>query len=232
MTRPEVEIRQTRPEDFEGIQDLTRAVYPDSWPWSEEQLASHLRVFPEGQLVAVEKGTGRVLGMAASLVICWDDYSFDDAWRDVTDHGLFTNHDPENGRTLYGAEIMVHPECQGCGIGAKIYAARREIVEKLGLLRIRAGARLRGYHHHADRMSAEEYAIRVQMGELKDSTLSFQLKHGFKVIGVTSGYLRADPESRGFAAVIEWLNPKVATEEDFQRQRVLFRELKSAEQES
>jgi hypothetical protein len=35
------------------------------------------------------------------------------------------------------------------------------------------------------------------------------------VIAVVSGYLRYDPESLGFAAVIEWLNPAVATAEDY-----------------
>jgi hypothetical protein len=57
-------------------------------------------------------------------------------------------------------------------------------------------------------MSATEYAARVERGELRDATLSFQLKHGFRVIAVARGYLRDDPESLGYAAVIEWLNPE------------------------
>lgn len=38
---------------------------------------------------------------------------------------------------------------------------------------------------------------------------------GFVVIGVARHYLRHDPESLGHAAVIEWLNPAVATPEDY-----------------
>ena len=45
--------------------------------------------------------------MAASLVISWDDYEVTGTWGDFTDRGLFTNHDPVNGRTLYGAEVEV-----------------------------------------------------------------------------------------------------------------------------
>ena len=127
---------------------------------------------------------------------------------------MFNNHDPQNGRTLYGAEIMVRPLRQGAGIGKKIYQARRDLAQRLGLLRIRAGARLRGYHRHAKRMSAEEYVIRVVRSELRDATLSFQLKQGFHVLAVVSGYLLHDPESLGYAAVIEWLNPLVATPAD------------------
>jgi GNAT superfamily N-acetyltransferase len=212
---PEIIVRHTGPEDFPGIIEMSRAVYPDSHPWSEEQLASHLRVFPEGQLVAVEKDSQRVLGMAASLIILWDDYDLQASWRDFTDRGYFTNHDPAHGRTLYGAEIMVYPQQQRQGTGKKLYAARRELVERRGLLRIRAGARLRNYHRYADQMSAEEYAIKVIRGELSDPTLSFQLKQGFHVLAVVPNYLRHDPESLGYAAIIEWINEQVAKPEDY-----------------
>jgi ribosomal protein S18 acetylase RimI-like enzyme len=212
---PPVIVRNTRPEDFGGIAEVCRLVYPDAPPWKPEQLASHLRVFPEGQLVAVEGGNEQVLGMAASLIILWAEYDMSESWRDFTDQGMFTNHDP-SGRTLYGAEVLVHPGHQRRRIGSRLYRARRELVERLGLLRIRAGARLRGYRRVAKRMSAEEYVVRVVRGELRDPTLTFQLRNGFHVLGVVSDYLGQDPESLGHAAVIEWVNPVVAKPEDLQ----------------
>ena len=205
-----VTVRNTRSADFAGIIELCQSVYRDSPPWRTDQLTSHLTVFPEGQFVAIETATGQVVGMAASLIIWWDDYGMEHTWRDVTDGGMFTNHDPQNGRTLYGAEVMVDPRLQRSGIGSKLYAARRSLTERLGLRRIRAAARLRGYHRHAGEMTAEEYIIKIIRGELKDPTLSFQLKNGFEVIGVVAGYLRHDAESQGYAAVIEWLNPAIA----------------------
>ena len=211
-----IRVRQRRPEDTPHIIEIFRAIYPDSPPWTPTQLASHLEVFPEGQLVA--EVDGRVVGMAASLIVLWDDYSMDTSWRDFTDHGMFRNHDQARGRTLYGAEIMVHPAFQGHGVGKRLYEARRELVGRFGLLRIRAGARLAGYHRQADRLSPEEYTRRVVAGELTDPTLSFQLARGFAVIGVARHYLRHDPESLGHAAVIEWLNPKVATPADYAAQ--------------
>lgn len=213
MNRPEITVRRTRAEDLDALIALCRAVYPFSTPYDEEQLRSQQRMFPEGQMVAVAREPGQdgtdetVVGMAASLILSWDDYETQDAWRDFTDHGLFTNHDPE-GRTLYGAEVMVHPEWQGKGVGSKIYEARRRLAQRLGLRRIRAGARLRGYHRYADRMSVKEYVERVVGGELRDPTLTFQLNRGFRVLHVVSGYLKGDPESLGWAAVIEWLNPE------------------------
>lgn len=210
-----VAVRNTTAADFAGIMELSRKVYPESPPWSEQQLESHLRVFPEGQFVAVETRGGRVVGMAASLILLWDDYDPTMDWRDFTDQGMFTNHDPEHGRTLYGAEVMVDPDRQRSGIGKKLYAARRELVERLGLLRIRAGARLRGYHRFTGRMTAEQYVSRVVRGNISDPTLSFQIRQGFHVLAVVHNYLGHDPESLGHAAVIEWINPLVAKPQDY-----------------
>jgi GNAT superfamily N-acetyltransferase len=178
-------------------------------------LESHLALFPEGQIVAVDTLAQRVVGMASSLIVRWDDYKMSDNWRDFTDQGMFTNHDPANGRTLYAAEVMVRPHTQGRGVGKKLYAARRVLARRLKLLRIRAGARLRGYHRYAKRMSPEEYVMRVVRKELTDRTLSFQIHQGFRVMGVVHGYLQHDPESLGYAAAIEWLNRWVAKPEDY-----------------
>ncbi len=208
-------VRNTVIDDFAGIVRICHQVYPGSPPWSVELLHSHLSVFPEGQFVAVERSTGEIVGMAASLIVLWDDYSMETSWRDFTSHGTFRNHDPEHGRTLYGAEAMVHPAMQGRGIGKQLYRARRELTERLGLLRIRAGARLRGYHRYASAMDAESYVRAVIAGQLTDPTLSFQLRQGFHVLAVVRGYLRYDPESLGHAAVIEWINRLVAKPEDY-----------------
>lgn len=210
-----IEVRNTRPADIAGIIELCHRVYPESPAWSAVQLESHLRVFPEGQFVARDHQSGAVVGMAASLIVWWDDYEDTDDWKDFTDAGMFTNHDPEKGRTLYGAEVMVDPNSQGRGIGKKLYAARRELTVSERLLRIRAGARLRGYHKHADRMSPEQYVVAVVNEELGDPTLTFQLHQGFSVMRVVHNYLRHDPESLGYAALIEWINEAVAKPEDY-----------------
>lgn len=213
--RMRIEVRNTTPADFAEVIELSSTVYPGAPPWTEAQLASHLKVFPEGQFVAVEEDSGRVVGSAASLIVLWDDYDMQASWREFTDHGTFRNHDRVNGKTLYGAEVMVRPSRQGSGIGKALYQARRDLTKRLGLLRIRAGARLRGYHRFASEMSAEQYVIRVVRREIGDATLSFQLRQGFEVLAVVKGYLHHDPESLGYAAVIEWINRRVARPEHY-----------------
>lgn len=217
-----IRVRNTEAGDIPGIISLCKAVYPESPPWTQGQIESHLSIYPQGQFVAIKEDTQTVVGMSASLIIRWDDYDFKDSWKEFTDSGLFTNHDPENGRTLYAAEVMVHPLEQGLGIGSKLYAARENLARTSKLLRIRAGARLRGYGAHSKTISPDDYAIEVIKGNMFDPTLTFQLKRGFRVLHVVSGYLKFDTESLGYAAVIEWLNEDVASPTDYSKGNVKF----------
>jgi len=212
-------VRGMTSSDFDAVAAISQKIYPDAPPWGPPQLESHLRIFPEGQFVVEHDESGKVIGYAASLIVFWDDYDTETNWRDFTDHGMFTNHDPERGRTLYAADVMVDPEWQGRGVGKLIYRGREDLMRRLGLLRIRAGARLQGYHRVKDTMTPEAYVKEVVAGSMSDPTLSFQLKRGFRVIGVVSNYMRHDPLSLGFAAVIELLNADIATPEDYEHQR-------------
>lgn len=213
------EIVNPQAEHFSEIQELCKKVYPFSKPWSIAQLEAHHSYFPQGQLIVKDRDAGRVVGLAFSLIISWDDYSQQDNWQDFTSGGFFHNHNPRKGKTLYGAEVMVDPEYRGMGVGAMLYRARQDIVRKYRLKRIRAGARLRGYSKFKDRHSPDEYAIEVANKRIFDPTLSFQLNQDFVVLDVAKNYLFNDPESLGYAAVIEWLNPEIASEQDFKRQK-------------
>jgi GNAT superfamily N-acetyltransferase len=214
-------VRATRPEDIPGIIDLSRRIYGPDSAWAPAQLESHLALFPEGQFVAVvgdDTGSDRVLGMAGSLILKWEKAHLDRPWREITAAGTFTTHNPV-GQTLYGAEVMADPQRRGQGIGSALYRARDKLVERLGLKRIRAGARLRGYHRVAGVMKPESYVAEVVSGHRRDPTLSFQLRRGFEVIKVIGGYLQRDAESQGWAAVIDRLNPAVATDADREASR-------------
>ncbi len=204
--RHRIFVRRTQPADFPQIEAISKRVYPSHRPWTAVELWSHHRIFAEGQLVAVDGVAERVVGTAMSLIVSWEDYNMSDPYCRLTDGEMFTNHDPF-GRTLYGAEVFTDVDYRGMGVGSALYAARFELCRGLGLRRIRAGARLPGYEAYAARMSPREYVDRVIAGELNDPTLSFQLRHDFRVIGVTHEYIEEDRESRGAAALIEWMNP-------------------------
>jgi GNAT superfamily N-acetyltransferase len=208
-------VRNTEPRDFDGIGDLCRRVYPDTPPWTAEQLASHRHVFPAGQFVAVYGDEERVVGMSASLIVHWDHYDMFDNWDDFTANGLLTNHDPQHGHTLYGAEIIVDPTLQGHGIGHHLIRAQQGLARELRLRRMRGGARLRDYHTYAKQMAAPDYVIAVVHGRIVDHTLTFHLHEQFHILAVIPHYLTGDRETLGYAALVEWLNPELIRPADY-----------------
>lgn len=202
---PQIEVRNTRHADIAQILELQARVYPGIPGWRAEQIEKHLAAFPAGQVVAC--AGARVVGMASSLIVRWDDWGLRHTWKEVTGSGTFDTHSP-SGRTLYGAEVFSDPEYRRCGIGTKLYQARRRICRALNLRRIMACGRMPNYHRVAKDMPPEEYAMRVIWGDIADPVLLFQLREGFRYCGVVHGYLPSDTESRGNATIIVWLNPR------------------------
>lgn len=205
----DIHVREASYDDIAALVALNRVAYPtmaeDNVVWAESHLRSHLRVFPQGQLVALRDGV--ILGSCSSLIVNMGrDPLRPHTWAGITDSGYFTNHDP-SGDTLYGADVCVHPDARGAGIGHALYDARRALCRRLNLRRILAGGRLFNYCEHHEAVSPEEYIARVVRGQLSDLVLSFQTREGFQVRGVLSNYLR-DRQSMNFASLIEWLNPE------------------------
>lgn len=201
-----VTVRPMTLADIEGVIALQKRAFPKMPPWTRRQIRRHLEYFPEGQLVAVDR-TGRVVGSASSLIIDWDPSQELASWSRITGNGTFKTHDPVHGRTLYGADIGVHPDSRGMGVGAALYEARRQLAVRHNLRRIVAGGRIPGYAAVAAELDAEAYVREVSAGRRKDPVLGFQLAQGFRVRGVIPGYLPCDKASAGYATLIEWSNP-------------------------
>ncbi|MBZ5696062.1 MAG: bifunctional GNAT family N-acetyltransferase/carbon-nitrogen hydrolase family protein [Acidobacteriia bacterium] len=201
-------VRQMTSSDVQPVIALQRRTYPEKLCWSETELNQHLAIFPEGQLVAVDEH-GQVVGSASSLIIDWDDYAESAQWSAITGRGTFSTHNPL-GKTLYGADMCVDPTVRRKGIGALLYEARKRMIRERGLKRLLTGGRIPGYAPVAQQMTASEYVADVVRGKKKDATLSFQLGNGLVVLDVVPEYLE-DPDSRGFATLLEWLNPEYVT---------------------
>ncbi|HUK29825.1 MAG TPA: bifunctional GNAT family N-acetyltransferase/carbon-nitrogen hydrolase family protein [Candidatus Acidoferrum sp.] len=200
--------RPMTPEDIPAVIALQSRIYPEELVWSPEELQSHLAIFSEGQTVAVDD-TGKVMGSSSTLIIDWDDYAESAKWPVITGQGTFRTHNPL-GKTLYGADMCVDPEARRHGIGTLFYEARKKLVRERGLKRMLTGGRIPGYAKVSEKMTAQEYVAEVVRGRIKDSTLSFQLANGLVVLDVVPEYLE-DAESRGFATLLEWLNPEYVT---------------------
>ena len=66
--------------------------------------------------------TQALVASSASLILEFDLYSDWHDWTKISGGGFIKNHDPE-GDTLYGIEIMVHPEFRGMRLARRLYEA-------------------------------------------------------------------------------------------------------------
>jgi hypothetical protein len=83
-------IRNLRPTDIAAAIALQQRVYTAIPALDQSQFENLIQRFPQGQFVA--ELDGRIVGMALSLVILWDDYSLHHTWASITNNGKFDTH--------------------------------------------------------------------------------------------------------------------------------------------
>jgi len=201
-----IQITTTQPEHFAQLEELQRVCYPSLHAdelLRGEHFASHHRLFPEGQHVALDGE--QVVGQSSTFRTAVDFEHPDHAFIEIIAGGFFTNHDP-NGAYLYGADISTHPHYRRRGIASQLYDARKALIRKLGLRGMVAGGMIPGYRHYRNALSVEDYVAQVVAGQLSDPTLSAQLRNGFSVRGILHDYLR-DEVNGNDATLIVWENP-------------------------
>lgn len=196
-------IRNIERTDFSKIIELQNICFPNMQPWSIGQMESHLRLFPDGQ-ICVELD-GEIIGSCSSLIVNFDDYLEQHTYSEITDKGYIRNHNPR-GESLYGMEVMVHPNFRRMKIGRRLYEARKRLAEKLNLKSIIVGGRIPGYHNHSEQMSPREYAEEVLQQNIYDPVLTFQMMNGFTLKRIITNYLSDDEDSMNYAALLEWNN--------------------------
>lgn len=198
-----IKVRQLTMDDYDALVDMAQKCFPGMPAWGRDQIESQLEIFPQGQLcVEID---GQLAASASSLILEYDPKLEWHNWKAVADGGYIRNHKPK-GDTLYGIEIMVHPDFRGMKLSRRLYDARKELCRERNLARIVIAGRLPGYHQHADQMSAREYIDQVLNKNLYDQVLTAQLANGFSVRGLIANYLPSDKESCGFATYLEWAN--------------------------
>ncbi|MCB0319187.1 MAG: GNAT family N-acetyltransferase, partial [Bdellovibrionales bacterium] len=198
-----VKVRQTKIEDYDKIIEIQKMCFPNMTNWSKDQMESQLSIFPDGQLCI--EYDGEIVASSSSLIIDFEEYDSAASWSEISDGGYITNHDPD-GDSLYGIEIMVHPDYQGMKLARRLYDARKELVAERNLRRIVLGGRIPGYDQHQDSMSPSQYVEKLQNRTLFDPVLTVQLANGFVLKKLIPDYLSMDIESKGYATFLEWIN--------------------------
>jgi predicted amidohydrolase/ribosomal protein S18 acetylase RimI-like enzyme len=199
----QIDLRPLKLSDYDSVVALQLRCFPGMKSWSAEEFGSQVTIFPEGQIGILFQG--KLVASSSSLVLDFNLYSEWHSWREITNNGRITNHDPQ-GDTLYGIEIMVDPEFRGLKLARRLYDARKELCRRMNLTRIIIGGRIPGYGQHADQMSARAYVEKVINKILIDPVLTPQLANGFVLKRLIPNYLTSDEASRGYATFLEWTN--------------------------
>ena len=206
-------LRSATRADVSRLVALNAAAYPellaDGVVFDASQLRAHGHVFPEGQIVAEESGS--IIGAIATLIVGSGAALEPHAWTDITSFGTFACHDPR-GDTLYLADVYADPAAHGRGVGPALYGALFDLCKRKNLRRVVAGGRLWGYHEVSSQISPSAYVDEVVRGVRKDRVLTSQLRAGFRVRSVLTGYLD-DWRSAGFATHLVWDNPALVVRE-------------------
>jgi GNAT superfamily N-acetyltransferase len=194
-------VASTVPEHAAALERLQEVSFPtlaSDLLFRAEHYRKHLELFPEGQFVALDGD--RVVGATTTCRLHFDFQHVGHTFDDIIQGGWLTSHEPD-GDWLYGADISVHPDHRGRGLARALYAARQDVVRRLGLKGQVTAGMLRGYGAVKDRMSAEEYYRGLRDGTVNDPTLSVQMKIGFEPRRLLKDYVR-DPVCDNYAVLI------------------------------
>jgi 4-aminobutyrate aminotransferase/(S)-3-amino-2-methylpropionate transaminase len=194
-------VMHARPEHAEQLEALQITCFPtlaDDERFKARHYRKHQELFDEGQFVVVDGD--RVVGATATIRLHFDFAHVTHTFGEIIQGGWLTSHEPD-GDWLYGADVGVDPAYRGRGLATALYAARQEVVWRLGLRGQVTGGMLQGYGAVKHQMSIEDYYAGVVAGRIKDATLSMQLGVGFEPRGLLKNYLN-DPVSDNASALI------------------------------
>lgn len=187
-----VRIVPTRAVDAEQLERLQEIVFPtlaDEERFKAAHYRRHIELFPEGQFAALDGE--RVVGATSTIRYDFDFEHSRHTFAELLQGGWLTSHQPD-GQWLYGMDVGVHPEYRRRGIAGALYAARQELVWRLGLKGQLTVGMMSGFGAVKHRMSAREYFEGLQDGTVSDPTLSMQVHLGFEIVALIPGYL-SDP---------------------------------------
>lgn len=201
VLRSGIVITSTRPEHARQLERLQEIVFPtlaDEERFKEAHYLKHIELFPEGQFCALDGDL--VVGMTSSLRKNFDFQHPHHTFAEVIQGGWLTSHDPR-GEWLYGVDVGTHPDYRRRGIARGLYAARQDTVRRLGLRGQITVGMLRGYGAVKGEMSAEDYYAALLRGEVRDPTISAQMRIGFEPRGLLADHLH-DPVCGGYGVLL------------------------------
>lgn len=214
MEMPGLVLMNSKPWHRDSICSTVRDAYDVSQNqdcddcFAPKDILAHIERFPEGQFVAM-RISGPVAGNAVAAAVTMRTSRPPSApalpWLEAIGDMRLGAHEP-NGQWLYGVELAVHSMYRGLGIATNLYQLRFQLIKQLNLRGWYVIGMLMGYKRYADTMNVREYGEKVVAGEIKDPTVSLQLKRGFRPKHVVTDYCD-EPAAGDAGLLMVWENP-------------------------
>ena len=194
-------IIHARPEHAAQLEELQRISFPtlaEEERFKAAHYRKHMELFDAGQFVALDGD--KLVGATTTLRLDFDFKHIDHTFAEIIEGGWLTSHQPE-GEWLYGADISVCPDYRGRGVATALYAARQEVVWRLGLKGQVTAGMIPGYSKVKHQITAQQYYEGVVSGGIKDPTLSMQMKVGFEPRALLANYIN-DPVCDNYSVLL------------------------------
>jgi len=200
-----VSLRTLELDDYIHLKEAMLQAYFDigGLHWEKEQIDTLVNLFPQGQLCVEVNDV--VVACALSIIVDYKKFGDRHTYNQITGNDTFNTHNPD-GDILYGIEVFVHPDYRGLRLARRLYDARKELCESLNLKAIMAGGRMPNYKKYSKEMTPRQYLNKVEMKEIYDPVLTFQISNGFQVKKILKNYLPEDTQSLEFATLLQWHN--------------------------
>ena len=104
-------VRTAKEEDVLGIVTLEQNVWEYN-PASREMIESRLKVFPEGNFVAIDTMNANVIGYLCVMFTNHTHLTMPNRWNEITGNGFLTTHEKDGRSNLQGCESKQHQTTQ------------------------------------------------------------------------------------------------------------------------
>ncbi len=197
-------LRNLTQDDYDQLRPLMDQIYVDiGGAWPRETINTLVKQFPDGQICIED--SGQLVAVALTVCVQYDRFSNPHTYDDLILQNKNILHN-DNGDSLYGLDVFIHPDYRGYRLGRRLYEARKELCRSMNLRAILAGGRIPYYSKYAKECTPEEYIERVRRRDIYDPILTFQLSNDFQVTRLMHKYLPEDEKSLGYATLLEWRN--------------------------
>lgn len=166
---------------------------------TKEHYANHIRIFPEGQLVIVDRD--KVIASSSSFRTYFT--NLDLSFMEATDNLWITKRHRPDGDWLYKFDMGILPSYRGLKLSKALYQSHQEWAKSMGMNgQITVGMPI-GYRRYKERYSLDEYLEKLRINELTDPTVTPQLRAGFQWLRPIFNYVD-DPNAGNCGVLMIW----------------------------